>query len=87
MTQQQMLEIIKEQFPNTSDAELRIYLNNVSKDFCSKSKILMATAAVTSATNQRVYSLESNVIEVQRVVIDNEAIPRLVGEPDKEDIT
>ena len=42
---------------------------------------------VSSVADQRYYDLDSSIIEVTRVDIDNYEIPRLVGKPEFEDVS
>ena len=52
MTQEQLLETVKQQHPNLSETQIRIFLNTALKEFCRKTRVLNGTANVnTVATN------------------------------------
>ena len=87
MTQNQLIEIIRKQFPDTSVAELRIHLNDALDEFCRRSRILPAAFQFTTASDQRYYDLDEKILEVTSVDFDGYDIPRLTGRPEKRDLT
>ena len=87
MTQNQLLEIIRKQFPDTPVAEIRIHLNDTLDEFCRRSRILTGTDTFTTVADQRYYNLDSTIAEVISVDFDGYDIPRLTGRPEKRDLT
>jgi hypothetical protein len=87
MTQEQLIELVKVHHPDMPDTLIRIYLNKALDDFCRKTRILKGHKTMSSVADKRYYDLDSDIIEVIRVDIDNNEIPRLVGKPEFEDVT
>jgi len=94
MTQKNMIEIIKQHHPDLPDTQIRIMLNTGMREFCRKTRILKDTATFNTAVDQRYYdistidsSLTGSVSEIDRVDYNGYEIPRLVGKPEKTDIT
>ena len=87
MTQNQLIEIVKKQFPDTPVAEIRIHLNDTLDEFCRRSRILTSAFQFTTVADQRYYALDDKILEVTSVDFDGYDIPRLTGKPEKRDLT
>ena len=87
MTQNQLIELIRKQFPNATVAEIRVHLNDAFDEFCRRSRILTSTKTVTTVADQRYYDLDATISEVVSVDYDGYEIPRLTGRPEKKDLT
>ena len=87
MTQNQLIDLVRKQFPAISVIEIRSHLNDALDEFCSRTRILTGTDSVTTVANQRYYALDETVAEVVSVDFDGYDIPRLTGRPEKRDIT
>ena len=90
MTQQQLIETVKQHHPTLSDTQIRIFLNNALKEFCRKTRVLTGYATTNTSSGRRYYnltSIDSTISEVTRVDYDGYEIPRLVGKPEKTDLT
>ncbi len=87
MTQEQLIELVKLHHPDMPDTLIRIYLNKALDDFCRKTRILKGHKSVSSVADKRYYDLDSSIIEVIRVDIDNYEILRIVGKPEFEDVS
>ena len=87
MTQAQLIDLVRKQFPNESVIEIRAHLNDALHEFCSGSRILTGTDSFTTVTDQRYYDLDEFVSEVISVDFDGYDIPRLTGRPEKRDLT
>ena len=85
MKQRELIELVKEHFTNASDTIIRLHLNNVYKDFCANTRILQEDIRGSTVIDQRYYDLDSRVIEVEKVTVENEVISKLVGRPATED--
>ena len=85
MTQQQLIETIKQHHPNLSDTQIRIHLNTAMKEFCRKTRVLETLYTFNTVAGKRYYNLDDAIVEVKRVDYDNYQIPRLVGQPEKID--
>ena len=87
MTQSQLIDLVRKQFPNESVIEIRAHLNDALIEFCSSSRILTSAFQFTSVADQRYYDLDEKILEVTSVDFDGYDIPRLTGRPEKRDIT
>jgi hypothetical protein len=87
MTQNQLIEIIRKQFPDAPVAEIRIHLNESLDEFCRRTRILTGTDTFTTVADTRYYALDSTVSEVISVDFNGYDIPRLTGRPEKRDLT
>jgi len=82
MTQNQLIALVRKQFPSESEIEIRAHLNDALIEFCSSTKILTGTDSFTTTANQRYYDLDEFVSEVISVDFDGYDIPRLTGRPE-----
>ena len=85
MTQQQLIETIKQHHPNLSDTQIRIHLNTAMREFCRKTRVLETLYTFNTVAGKRYYNIDDAIVEVKRVDYDNYQIPRLVGQPEKID--
>ena len=87
MTQEQLLETVKQQHPNLSETQIRIFLNTALKEFCRKTRVLNGTANVYTVADQRYYGLSDDILEIISVDYDGYDIPRLGSRPEIRDLT
>lgn len=85
MKQSQMIEIIKTHHPDMGEAEARVYLNKALKEFCRETEILSGTTTFSTEIDKRYYELDSNIIKITRVDINDYEVNRLSGLPEKTD--
>ena len=87
MTQQVMIELIKQHHNQISNSQARLWLNQAMKDFCRKTKLLESAFQFTTTADQRFYQLPSDIIYVQKVHVEDYKIPRVVNKPEKQDLS
>lgn len=88
MTQQQLIETVKQHHPEMGDAQIRIYLNKALDEFCRKTRVLNTMYTFSTDPDIRYYDLDDDIIEITRVDYDGYEIPRLVGgKPEKTDVS
>lgn len=87
MTQSQLIELIKQHFPNANDTLIRIHLNNVLDEFCRETRLIEDFKTFTTVDNQRWYDLDAKIVDVKSVSIEDNYIPKLIGKPQTQDIT
>tara|TARA_R100001530_G_scaffold108444_1_gene76023 strand:- start:395 stop:658 length:264 start_codon:yes stop_codon:yes gene_type:complete len=87
MKQQELIEMIQQHHPDAGEVIIRTSLNRAQDDFTAKTQIIDAVADDTLAKDQRFYVLDPGMLEIKRVELDDIVIPRLIGKPDKGDIT
>lgn len=88
MTQEQMIEMVKQHHPEKSETQIRIWLNNAQKEFARRTRILTDKAAFNTVADQRFYSfstIDPKLIEVDEVWFNAYKIPRLQDRPVKRD--
>ena len=85
MTQQQLHELIRGHHPDMSETEIRIRLNNASKEFARTSRSLEGAFQFDTEIGKRYYGLDSKIIEVKHVDFDGKTIQRsLVRRADRD---
>ncbi len=87
MTQQQLIELVQQHHPNMRETEIRLYLNRALIDFCKQTRIMSGTSTISTIADQRYYDLAETVLEVTRVDCDDYQINRLIGRPEKTDVS
>ena len=87
MTQQQLIETIKQHHPEMGETQIRIYLNKALDEFCRKTRVLNTLYTFPTDPDVRYYDLSDDIIEITRVDYDGYEIPRLVGKPEKTDVS
>ena len=90
MTQKQLIETVQQHHPDLGETQIRIFLNKALKEFCRKTRVLKGTTTTNTAADQRYYTLsdiDTSISEITRVDYDSYEIPRLVGKPEKTDLT
>jgi hypothetical protein len=87
MTQQQLIETVKQHHPEMGETQIRIYLNKALDEFCRKTRVLNTLYTFPTVADQRYYDLNDDIIEITRVDYDGYEIPRLVGKPEKTDVS
>ncbi len=87
MKLKEMLEVLKVTHPNETNNNLIKMLNRASDDFCRKTEVIDSSYTINTVADQRYYDLLKNIIKISSVDIDGENADRLIGRPDKRDIT
>ena len=87
MKLKEMLEILNETHPGETNQNLIKMLNRASDDFCRRTEVLDSSYSFSTAVGVRYYDLLKNIIRIASVDVDNEEADRLVGRPDKRDIS
>jgi len=101
MTQQEMIEIIQQDFPEIGETQLRLMLNRALDKFDSEVELERGTATVSvTEDDKRRYAFSDFVIEgtetaianddvlsVDRVDYNNKQIKRFLGQIEETDIS
>ena len=90
MTQTQIIELVQQHHPEMGETQIRLYLNRALDEFCRKTRILNDVKTFTTVVDQRLYllkNIDSTINEVTRVDYDGYEIPRLIGRPEKSDVS
>ena len=86
MTQQQMLETVRQHHPELGETQIRLWFNQAIDEFCRRTKCIKSAFTFRTTADKRWYGLPDDVLEVESVDFDGYTIPRLSGRPEKRDI-
>ena len=84
----EMSELVRQHHEHMGQTEIRKLLNRAIGDFCIKTKIVETSFTFTvNNTNvaDRWIWLDEDIIDIERLEVDNYIVPRLVGIPLKRD--
>ena len=81
MTQKQLIELIQQHHPGMGETEIRLALNRAQDDYCAKTELIKETYTQDSVAGKRYYTIDSQIIKVTSVQINDVTIPRLIGKP------
>jgi hypothetical protein len=88
MTQEQMIEMVKQHHPNVSETQIRFWLNQAQTEFARRTRLLEDTVTFDTVADQRYYtfsSIDSRLEEVAELWFDGWSIARLHSRPSKRD--
>jgi hypothetical protein len=81
MTQKQLIELIQQHHSGMGETEIRLALNRAQDDYCAKTELIKETYTQSSVAGQRYYTLDSQIIKITSVQVNDVTIPRLIGKP------
>ena len=87
MKLKEYVDIISEAYPEVELADVIKILNRAIEDFSERTKIVKNSYNSSTVAGQRFYTVNEDIIEIISVDIDNEVVPKLIGEPSKRDMT
>ena len=79
MTLKEQIEIVQLHHPGKGETMIRQAINRAQDDFSAKTVMLKATANDTTVVAQRAYTLNQEMLDIYRVELSNEQIPKLIG--------
>jgi len=86
----EMSELVRQHHDHMGQTEIRKVLNRAVSDFCIKTKVIQTsfTFDITEVNQaDRWIWLDDHIIDVERVEVDNHAIPRALIMPAIRDFT
>ena len=95
MKQQEMIEIIQQEFPSIGETQIRVMLNRALDKFETETELLRGTATVTVSAGKRRYAFldfdnignSDDVLSVNRVDYNAKPIKRYTGIIEEADLT
>jgi hypothetical protein len=81
MTQKELIEIINQHHPNMGNVEVRARLNRAQNDFCARTELMKKTYVQLTTAGKRYYPLDSDILKILKVQIDDIYVSRLIGDP------
>ena len=80
MTQLELIELVQ-QHSHIGYKEIRASLNRAQEDFAAKTELIKKTYKQNSVAGQRYYELNTDILKIIKVQINDVDIPRLIGSP------
>ena len=87
MKAKEMIELIQQHHPHLGEVEINKLLNRAKDDFCAKTEMVKKSITDTSVANQRYYNIDTSVIRIEDLWINDVLVPRLIGKPKIDDDT
>jgi hypothetical protein len=87
MTKQEMIELVQQHHPYMGMREIVKLLNRAKDNFCMDSEVIEDTFTVTTAADQRHYALDSKILKIKKVTLNDVEISRLSGSLPIDDTT
>jgi hypothetical protein len=81
MTTKEMIELVQQHHPHMGETEIINNLNRAKDDFCQETEIVKDTYTSSTVASQRYYTLDSNIIKIKSVWLNDVRIPMLTGKP------
>tara|TARA_R100000781_G_scaffold46840_1_gene31518 strand:+ start:2913 stop:3584 length:672 start_codon:yes stop_codon:yes gene_type:complete len=81
MTQKSLIELIQQHHPGAGHKQIRMALNRAQDDYCARTELMKKTFTQLSVAGRRYYDLNSDILKILRVQINDVDIPRLIGSP------
>jgi hypothetical protein len=87
MKAREMLELIQQHHPHLGEVEIIKLLNRAKDDFCEETEIVRDSYTTSTVANQRYYKLDTNILKIQHIWLNDVRIPMLIGKPIIDDDT
>lgn len=87
MTLKEMVELVQQHHPHIGEVELVRLINRAKDDFCLKTEMIKDSYTSSTVANQRYYTLDSKIIKIKSVWLNDVRIPMLIGKPIIDDDT
>ena len=81
MTNKEMMELVQLHHPHMGEVEIIKLLNRAKDDFCAKTEIVKDSYTLSTVANQRYYNIDSKVLKIKSVWLNDVKIPKLIGKP------
>ena len=87
MNAKEMIELIQQHHPHIGEKEGLKLLNRAKDDFCSQTEIVKDTYTTSTVANQRYYTIDTKILKILSVWLNDVQIPMLIGKPIIDDDT
>mgnify|MGYP003133047605 FL=1 len=87
MKAKEMIELIKQHHPHVGEKEAISLLNRAKDDFCAKTEMVKDSYTAVTEANQRYYTIDSKILKIKSVWLNDVEIPMLLGKPVIDDDT
>lgn len=74
-----MMELVKQHHSHMGEKEVRKILNRAIQDFAAETEIYHTIYTQDTVAGTRYYALDSDVIYIKELFVENKEAPRLIG--------
>ena len=87
MTAKEMIELVQQHHPHMGEVEIVKLLNRAKDDFCARTEIVKDSYTTSTVANQRYYKLDTKIIKIQSIWLNDVEIPMSLSKPIIDDDT
>ena len=81
MSIKEMIELVQQHHPHMGQTEIVKLLDRAKDDFCAKTEIVKDTYTGVTIASQRYYDIDSRILKIKSVWLNDIKISRLIGKP------
>ena len=81
MSIKEMIELVQQNHPHMGQTEIVKLLDRAKDDFCAKTEIVKDTYTGVTIASQRYYDIDSRILKIKSVWLNDIKISRLIGKP------
>ena len=81
MKTKEMIELVQQHHPHLGEVEAIKLLNRAKDDFCARTEIVKDSYTTSTVANQRYYTLDTKIVKIQSIWLNDVEIPMLLGKP------
>tara|TARA_R110002051_G_scaffold319609_1_gene403868 strand:- start:2100 stop:2378 length:279 start_codon:yes stop_codon:yes gene_type:complete len=81
MSIKEMIELVQQHHPHMGQTEIVKLLDRAKNDFCSKTDIVKDTYTGVTVAGQRYYDIDSRILKIKSLWLNDVKIPKLIGKP------
>ena len=81
MSIKEMIELVQQHHPHMGQTEIVKLLDRAKNDFCAKTEIVKDSYTGTTVAGQRYYDIDSRILKIKSVWLNDVKIPKLIGKP------
>ena len=87
MKTKEMIELVQQHHPHLGEVEAIRLLNRAKDDFCARTEIVKDSYTTSTVANQRYYKLDTKIIKIQSIWLNDVEIPMSLSKPIIDDDT
>ncbi len=87
MKTKEMIELVQQHHPHLGEVETIKLLNRAKDDFCARTEIVKDSYTTSTVANQRYYKLDTKIIKIQSIWLNDVEIPMSLSKPIIDDDT
>ena len=81
MKTKEMIELVQQHHPHLGEVETIKLLNRAKDDFCARTEIVKDSYTTSTVANQRYYKLDTKIIKIQSIWLNDVEIPMSLSKP------